>query len=243
MLSRCMVSGGLRTPFLFQGQSCETCGIRMHLPCVAKYFQSNSEPHCPHCNDYWPHEIPGWYPQGSCGAAGLWPGRPPPVEAATALSGPRQTRLSPAVLGVSPAPSHWAPSSLVGWEGCHSEELGTWDRSLARRCSCGRELLPGVQPALPPSAPIFSVCRNLRPREGQGGHRLQAQQKVLTVQAALAGSLLPPPAPYGEEATALASPVDLPLMSRAEIKCTAASICLEPCGGFVSWPFPFLGAH
>ncbi|XP_062956386.1 non-structural maintenance of chromosomes element 1 homolog isoform X2 [Cynocephalus volans] len=43
---------------LIQGQSCETCGIRMHLPCVAKYFQSNPEPHCPHCNDYWPHEIP-----------------------------------------------------------------------------------------------------------------------------------------------------------------------------------------
>ncbi|KAK7833253.1 hypothetical protein U0070_017252 [Myodes glareolus] len=45
-------------PFLFQGQSCETCGIRMHLPCVAKYFQSTSEPRCPHCNDYWPHHIP-----------------------------------------------------------------------------------------------------------------------------------------------------------------------------------------
>ncbi|XP_053413081.1 non-structural maintenance of chromosomes element 1 homolog isoform X3 [Nycticebus coucang] len=44
--------------FLFQGQSCETCGIKMHLPCVAKYFQSNSEPRCPHCNDYWPHDIP-----------------------------------------------------------------------------------------------------------------------------------------------------------------------------------------
>lgn len=43
---------------LIQGQSCETCGIRMHLPCVAKYFQSNAEPRCPHCNDYWPHEIP-----------------------------------------------------------------------------------------------------------------------------------------------------------------------------------------
>lgn len=47
-------------PFLFQGQSCETCGIRMHSPCVAKYFKSNAEPRCPNCNDYWPHEIPGW---------------------------------------------------------------------------------------------------------------------------------------------------------------------------------------
>ncbi|XP_032098900.1 non-structural maintenance of chromosomes element 1 homolog isoform X2 [Sapajus apella] len=43
---------------LIQGQSCETCGIRMHLPCVAKYFRLNAEPRCPHCNDYWPHEIP-----------------------------------------------------------------------------------------------------------------------------------------------------------------------------------------
>nr|XP_019573948.1 PREDICTED: non-structural maintenance of chromosomes element 1 homolog isoform X1 [Rhinolophus sinicus]XP_019573949.1 PREDICTED: non-structural maintenance of chromosomes element 1 homolog isoform X1 [Rhinolophus sinicus]XP_019573950.1 PREDICTED: non-structural maintenance of chromosomes element 1 homolog isoform X1 [Rhinolophus sinicus] len=43
---------------LIQGQSCDTCGIRMHLPCVAKYFQSSSEPRCPNCNDYWPHEIP-----------------------------------------------------------------------------------------------------------------------------------------------------------------------------------------
>lgn len=50
----CNICHGL----LIQGQSCETCGIRMHLPCVAKYFQSNAEPRCPHCNDYWPHEIP-----------------------------------------------------------------------------------------------------------------------------------------------------------------------------------------
>jgi hypothetical protein len=47
--------------FLIQGQSCETCGIRMHLPCVAKYFQSTPELHCPHCNDYWPHDIPEVY--------------------------------------------------------------------------------------------------------------------------------------------------------------------------------------
>ncbi|XP_008564840.1 PREDICTED: non-structural maintenance of chromosomes element 1 homolog isoform X2 [Galeopterus variegatus] len=48
----------VQNKWLIEGQSCETCGIRMHLPCVAKYFQSNPEPHCPHCNDYWPHEIP-----------------------------------------------------------------------------------------------------------------------------------------------------------------------------------------
>ncbi|XP_011943187.1 PREDICTED: non-structural maintenance of chromosomes element 1 homolog isoform X4 [Cercocebus atys] len=48
----------VQNKWLIEGQSCETCGIRMHLPCVAKYFQSNAEPHCPHCNDYWPHEIP-----------------------------------------------------------------------------------------------------------------------------------------------------------------------------------------
>ncbi|KAK7824554.1 hypothetical protein U0070_021475 [Myodes glareolus] len=46
---------------LIQGQSCEMCGVRMHLPCVAKYFQFTSEPNCHphlHCNDYWPHDIP-----------------------------------------------------------------------------------------------------------------------------------------------------------------------------------------
>ncbi|NP_001363939.1 non-structural maintenance of chromosomes element 1 homolog isoform X1 [Mus musculus] len=53
----CNICHGL----LIQGQSCETCGIRMHLPCVAKYFQSIPEPHCPHCNDYWPHDIPEVY--------------------------------------------------------------------------------------------------------------------------------------------------------------------------------------
>ncbi|XP_068763985.1 non-structural maintenance of chromosomes element 1 homolog isoform X1 [Struthio camelus] len=41
-----------------QSQVCETCGIGMHLPCVGKYFKAQTEPHCPHCNDFWPHEIP-----------------------------------------------------------------------------------------------------------------------------------------------------------------------------------------
>ncbi|XP_074138890.1 non-structural maintenance of chromosomes element 1 homolog isoform X2 [Sminthopsis crassicaudata] len=40
-----------------QGQFCETCGIKMHLPCTAKYFKSQPEPRCPHCNDIWPHDI------------------------------------------------------------------------------------------------------------------------------------------------------------------------------------------
>ncbi|KAM9093992.1 non-structural maintenance of chromosomes element 1 homolog isoform X2 [Sarcophilus harrisii] len=39
-----------------QGQFCETCGIKMHLPCTAKYFKSQPEPRCPHCNDIWPHD-------------------------------------------------------------------------------------------------------------------------------------------------------------------------------------------
>lgn len=46
----------------------------MHLPCVAKYFQSNSEPHCPHCNDYWPHEVPGLCLPATCFPPGLWQG-------------------------------------------------------------------------------------------------------------------------------------------------------------------------
>ncbi|KFO33539.1 Non-structural maintenance of chromosomes element 1 like protein [Fukomys damarensis] len=50
----CNICHGL----LIQGQSCETCGIRMHRPCVAKYFQSSPDPRCPHCDDFWPHEVP-----------------------------------------------------------------------------------------------------------------------------------------------------------------------------------------
>ncbi|KAL6457241.1 hypothetical protein MHYP_G00342040 [Metynnis hypsauchen] len=44
----------------FQSQICEntTCGIKMHLPCVARYFKGRSDPHCPSCNDFWTHEIP-----------------------------------------------------------------------------------------------------------------------------------------------------------------------------------------
>ncbi|NXI65937.1 NSE1 protein, partial [Anseranas semipalmata] len=41
-----------------QSQVCETCGIGMHLPCVGKYFKAQTEPRCPHCNDFWHHEIP-----------------------------------------------------------------------------------------------------------------------------------------------------------------------------------------
>uniref|UniRef100_A0A9R1SG38 Non-structural maintenance of chromosomes element 1 homolog n=2 Tax=Cyprinus carpio TaxID=7962 RepID=A0A9R1SG38_CYPCA len=43
-----------------QCQMCETpaCGIKMHLPCVARYFRARSDPRCPACNDFWPHEIP-----------------------------------------------------------------------------------------------------------------------------------------------------------------------------------------
>ncbi|XP_076865375.1 LOW QUALITY PROTEIN: non-structural maintenance of chromosomes element 1 homolog [Brachyhypopomus gauderio] len=44
----------------FQGQICENavCGIKMHLPCVARYFKGRTDPHCPSCNDFWAHEIP-----------------------------------------------------------------------------------------------------------------------------------------------------------------------------------------
>ncbi|KAG7459952.1 hypothetical protein MATL_G00215940 [Megalops atlanticus] len=44
----------------FQSQICENpgCGIKMHLPCVARYFKGRTEPRCPACNDFWQHEIP-----------------------------------------------------------------------------------------------------------------------------------------------------------------------------------------
>ncbi|XP_046943752.1 non-structural maintenance of chromosomes element 1 homolog isoform X3 [Lynx rufus] len=91
----CNICHGL----LIQGQSCETCGIRMHLPCVAKYFQSAPEPRCPHCNDYWPHEIPGSRPSGARGQGG-WgtPGDGEPSGEGSARvglsAGPRPSRGS-----------------------------------------------------------------------------------------------------------------------------------------------------
>ncbi|XP_072240634.1 non-structural maintenance of chromosomes element 1 homolog [Leuresthes tenuis] len=44
----------------FQCQICEnpTCGIKIHNPCVARYFKGRTEPRCPACDDFWPHEIP-----------------------------------------------------------------------------------------------------------------------------------------------------------------------------------------
>ncbi|XP_028843342.1 non-structural maintenance of chromosomes element 1 homolog [Denticeps clupeoides] len=43
-----------------QSQICDNpmCGIRIHIPCVARFFKGNSDPHCPECKDFWPHEIP-----------------------------------------------------------------------------------------------------------------------------------------------------------------------------------------
>ncbi|KAM6939529.1 non-structural maintenance of chromosomes element 1 homolog [Xenentodon cancila] len=45
----------------FQCQICEnpSCGIKIHNPCVARYFKGRTEPRCPACDDFWPHEIPG----------------------------------------------------------------------------------------------------------------------------------------------------------------------------------------
>uniref|UniRef100_A0A096MD80 Non-structural maintenance of chromosomes element 1 homolog n=1 Tax=Poecilia formosa TaxID=48698 RepID=A0A096MD80_POEFO len=41
-------------------QICEnpSCGIKIHNPCVARYFKGRVEPRCPACDDFWPHEIP-----------------------------------------------------------------------------------------------------------------------------------------------------------------------------------------
>ncbi|XP_054247163.1 non-structural maintenance of chromosomes element 1 homolog [Indicator indicator] len=45
-----------------QSQMCESCGIRMHLPCVKKYFRAQTEPRCPQCNDFWPFDTSGASP-------------------------------------------------------------------------------------------------------------------------------------------------------------------------------------
>ncbi|XP_077775282.1 non-structural maintenance of chromosomes element 1 homolog isoform X2 [Podarcis muralis] len=44
--------------WLSESQVCEDCGITMHLPCLAKYFQAQREPRCPNCKQFWPHQIP-----------------------------------------------------------------------------------------------------------------------------------------------------------------------------------------
>ncbi|KAM3623987.1 uncharacterized protein V6R79_017775 [Siganus canaliculatus] len=43
-----------------QCQICDNpaCGIKIHNPCVARYFKGTTEPRCPACDDFWPHEIP-----------------------------------------------------------------------------------------------------------------------------------------------------------------------------------------
>lgn len=43
-----------------QCQICDspTCAIKIHNPCVARYFKGRVEPRCPACDEFWPHEIP-----------------------------------------------------------------------------------------------------------------------------------------------------------------------------------------
>nr|XP_057913158.1 non-structural maintenance of chromosomes element 1 homolog isoform X2 [Doryrhamphus excisus] len=45
----------------FQSQICENpmCGIKIHNPCVARFFRGATDPRCPACEDFWPHSIPG----------------------------------------------------------------------------------------------------------------------------------------------------------------------------------------
>lgn len=84
----------------------------MHLPCVAKYFQSNAEPRCPHCNDYWPHEIPGVCPQPLPLPWPLWAGLAGPGLAPVPVprpvghpegAGPEPHMLKQLLLSVRPA--------------------------------------------------------------------------------------------------------------------------------------------
>ncbi|KAG9279984.1 non-structural maintenance of chromosomes element 1 homolog [Astyanax mexicanus] len=69
-----------------QSQICEnpTCGIQMHLPCVAIYFKGRSDPLCPACNQFWAHEIP---------------------EISQSQSGRSQSQSSPAALAPTPSTS------------------------------------------------------------------------------------------------------------------------------------------
>lgn len=43
-----------------QCQMCDNpaCEIKIHAPCVSRYFHRQAEPRCPACDHFWPHEIP-----------------------------------------------------------------------------------------------------------------------------------------------------------------------------------------
>ena len=45
--------------YIFQGQLCDRCDVRLHANCAARFF-SNTEPKCPNpaCKAAWPHEVP-----------------------------------------------------------------------------------------------------------------------------------------------------------------------------------------
>ncbi|XP_006011587.1 non-structural maintenance of chromosomes element 1 homolog isoform X2 [Latimeria chalumnae] len=53
-----VLQGFVQENWLCESQMCESCGIKIHLPCVARYFRGRMDPRCPQCNDFWPHEIP-----------------------------------------------------------------------------------------------------------------------------------------------------------------------------------------
>ncbi|KAJ7305697.1 hypothetical protein JRQ81_010063 [Phrynocephalus forsythii] len=41
-----------------QSQVCEDCGVALHMRCLAKYFQTQTERRCPNCKQFWPGPVP-----------------------------------------------------------------------------------------------------------------------------------------------------------------------------------------
>uniref|UniRef100_A0ABM5F0S7 Non-structural maintenance of chromosomes element 1 homolog n=1 Tax=Pogona vitticeps TaxID=103695 RepID=A0ABM5F0S7_9SAUR len=41
-----------------QSQVCEDCGAALHLPCLDRYFRSQTERRCPNCKQFWPSRLP-----------------------------------------------------------------------------------------------------------------------------------------------------------------------------------------
>ncbi|XP_060642411.2 non-structural maintenance of chromosomes element 1 homolog [Anolis sagrei] len=41
-----------------QSQVCEDCGTAMHLHCLGRLFHAQAERRCPHCKQFWPHQVP-----------------------------------------------------------------------------------------------------------------------------------------------------------------------------------------
>ncbi|KAL4659022.1 hypothetical protein GN956_G3406 [Arapaima gigas] len=76
----------------FQSQMCsnQSCGVKIHIPCAARYYKGRADPRCPKCSEFWSHEIPDM--QTSSQATALNPRASTKDNAAPAASGSQSRR-------------------------------------------------------------------------------------------------------------------------------------------------------